>query len=155
MRNVYLDNNATTRVAPEVVEAMLPFFTRAVGQPLEHALLRRAGAARTSRRPATQVAALLGADPSEIVFTSCGTESDNTAIRGAVEAAGPARAHRHHPRRAPGRARPLPPPEGAGLRRRRARRGRRRAARPGRAAQGARPAARPWSASCGPTTRPA
>ena len=88
MRNVYLDNNATTRVAPEVVEAMAPFFTAFWGNPSS----MHAFGGRVARHVATareRVAALIHADPSEIVFTSCGTESDNTAIRGAVEAAGP------------------------------------------------------------------
>lgn len=88
MKNVYLDNNATTRVAPEVIEAMAPFFKDLWGNPSSMhyfggQVARHVEAARA------QVAALIGADPSEIVFTSCGTESDNMAVRGAVEAAGP------------------------------------------------------------------
>ncbi|MDI6774706.1 MAG: cysteine desulfurase NifS [Verrucomicrobiota bacterium] len=87
MRTVYLDNNATTQVAPEVTDAMLPFFRDLWGNPSSMhyfggQVARHVEAARE------QVAALLGADPSEIVFTSCGTESDNAAIRGAAEAAG-------------------------------------------------------------------
>ena len=85
MKTVYLDNNATTRVAPEVVEAMTPFFGELYGNASSmHSfggqIKRHVDAARE------QVAALLGADPAEIVFTSCGTESDNAAIRGTVEA---------------------------------------------------------------------
>jgi cysteine desulfurase len=80
----YLDNNATTRVAPEVLEAMLPFFTEEWGNPSSaysfgHDLVGRLDLARE------QVAALLNADPREIVFTSCGTESNNTAIHSAIK----------------------------------------------------------------------
>lgn len=85
MRTVYADNNATTAVAPEVLEAMLPFFREHYGNPSSMHLFAvepQEGIARARER----VAALLGADPSEIVFTSCGTESDNAAIRGALEA---------------------------------------------------------------------
>lgn len=87
MRNVYLDNNATTRVAPEVIEAMLPFFRDLWGNPSSMHYFG-GQVARHVEHARAQVAALIGADPSEIVFTSCGTESDNTAIRGAVEAMG-------------------------------------------------------------------
>ena len=87
MKNIYLDNNATTRIAPEVIDAMQPFFTDLWGNPSSMHYFggqvgRHLDAARAS------VAALIGADPTEILFTSCGTESNNTAIRGAVEAAG-------------------------------------------------------------------
>jgi cysteine desulfurase len=81
MTNIYLDNNATTRVAPEVMEAMLPFLTDRYGNP--SSIHRFGGLVRrhidTARE---QVAALLGAKPQEITFTSCGSESDNTAIAG-------------------------------------------------------------------------
>jgi cysteine desulfurase len=88
MKNVYLDNNATTAVAPEVVEAMMPFFNTYWGNPSS---MHRFGGqvTRYVDEAREKVAALLGADPSEIVFTSCGTESDNMAIRGAAEAMGP------------------------------------------------------------------
>ncbi len=86
MRTIYLDNNATTRPDPEVLEAMLPFLTEQWGNPSS---MHTFGG--NVRRPVEQargqVAELLGADVAEIVFTSGGTESDNTAIRGAVEAA--------------------------------------------------------------------
>lgn len=87
MRQVYLDNNATTQVAPEVLEAMLPFFTDLWGNPSSmHAF---GGQVRKHvDRARQQVAGLIAADPAEIIFTSCGTESDNMAIRGAAEAAG-------------------------------------------------------------------
>ncbi len=86
MKLVYLDNNATTRVAPEVVEAMLPFFTDRWGNPSSmHEF--GGGVRRDVEQARASVAALVGADPSEIIFTSCGTESNNSAIRGAMEAA--------------------------------------------------------------------
>lgn len=83
---VYLDNNATTRVDPLVVAEMLPFLTEHFGNPSSMHSFGGAvgGAIEKARR---QVQALLGAaHDTEIVFTSCGTESDNTAILGALEA---------------------------------------------------------------------
>lgn len=82
---IYLDNNATTRVAPEVFEAMQPYLTEAYGNPSSaHTFGRRMRA--VVERAREQVAAALGAaDADEIVFTSCGSESDNWAIRGALE----------------------------------------------------------------------
>jgi cysteine desulfurase len=86
VKNVYLDNNATTQVAPEVIEAMEPFFRELWGNP--SSMHRFGGQVRQYvERAREQVAGLIHADPSEILFTSCGTESDNTAIRGAAEAA--------------------------------------------------------------------
>ena len=86
MKTVYLDNNATSQVAPEVIEAMAPYFRDLWGNPSSmHEFGGKVG--RAVERAREQVAALLKADPAEIVFTSCGTESDNTAIRGAAEAA--------------------------------------------------------------------
>ena len=82
---VYLDNNATTRVALEVLEAMLPFFSNCYGNPSSmHSFGGQVGRAVTEARE--QVAELLGAEPEEIVFTSCGTESDSTAIFSALQA---------------------------------------------------------------------
>ena len=87
MKTIYLDNNATTKVAEEVLEEMKPFFCEYYGNPssmhtfggqVEHNI----SAARA------QAAELLGCDASEIVFTGCGTESDNAAIRG-ILVAGP------------------------------------------------------------------
>lgn len=82
---IYLDNNATTQVAPEVFEAMTPFLTNQCGNPSSsHALGREARRAIEHAR--AQVAELLGAKtPDEIVFTSCGSESDNWAIGGFLE----------------------------------------------------------------------
>jgi len=89
MKNVYLDNNATTQVAPEVLDAMLPFFKDLWGNPSSmHYFGGQVG--RYVDEARAQVARILGAgDPSEIVFTSCGTEGDNMAIYGAAEAMGP------------------------------------------------------------------
>lgn len=87
MTPVYLDNNATTRADPAVVEAMLPYFTEQFGNPSSmHAFGAGVGGAVKSAR--AQVAILLGAEfDHEIVFTSGGTESDNAAILSALEAA--------------------------------------------------------------------
>jgi cysteine desulfurase len=83
---VYFDNNATTRVLPEVAEAMLPFYTEQYGNPSS---IHRFGSAVGDKiaEARAQVAALLGAaDPVEVIFTSCGTEGDNAAIRAMLEA---------------------------------------------------------------------
>jgi cysteine desulfurase len=84
MNVIYVDNNATTKVAPEVLEAMLPYFSDHYGNPSSmHSFGGDvAGAIKTARE---NVANLIGAAPEEIVFTSCGTESDGTAIRAAIE----------------------------------------------------------------------
>jgi cysteine desulfurase len=87
MRNVYLDNNATACVAPEVVDAMMPFFKDYWGNPSSMHYFG-GQVARYVEEARERVAALIGADPSEIVFTSCGTESDNAAIRGTTETMG-------------------------------------------------------------------
>jgi len=82
----YFDNNATTRVLPEVAEAMLPFYTQFYGNPSS---IHRFGGdvGRKIDAARRQVAALLGAvDPVQVIFTSCGTEGDNAAIRGMLEA---------------------------------------------------------------------
>lgn len=86
MKNVYLDNNATTRTAPEVLEAMTPFFSEQYGNP--SSIHTFGGNVKHHIDEAREkVASLLNADPSEIIFTSCGTESDNMAIRGTLDAA--------------------------------------------------------------------
>jgi cysteine desulfurase len=84
---VYLDNNATTRVAPEVFEAMVPFLTESYGNPSSaYSFGKRVeGHLKEARE---KVAALLGATPREIIFTSCGTESDNAAIWSALQTTG-------------------------------------------------------------------
>ncbi|HAK87784.1 MAG TPA: cysteine desulfurase NifS [Nitrospiraceae bacterium] len=84
MKPIYFDNNATTPVAPEVLEEMLPYFSEFYGNPSSmHTfggqLHRKIEEARA------KVAGLIGAEPEEIIFTSCGTESDNTALMSAVE----------------------------------------------------------------------
>jgi cysteine desulfurase len=85
MRRIYLDYNATTPLDPDVVEAMLPYLQEHYGNPSSgHWFGVQAKAA--VERAREQVAALLGADPSEIVFTSGGSESDNWAIKGIAEA---------------------------------------------------------------------
>jgi cysteine desulfurase len=83
---IYLDNNATTKVAPEVFEAMIPFLKELYANPSSgHTFGREMK--RAIERAREQVASLLGAaDTNEIAFTSCGTESDNWAIRGALYA---------------------------------------------------------------------
>ncbi len=91
MKTIYMDNNATTRVDPQVVEAMLPFFSEAYGNPSSvHTFGGNVG--RSINHARAQVAGLINAAPEEIVFTSCGTESDSTAIRAAI-ASYPERKH--------------------------------------------------------------
>ena len=91
MKIVYTDNNATTKVAPEVLEEMLPYFSERYGNPSSmHSFGGNVGRAVTRARE--QVAALINAEPDEIVFTSCGTESDNAAIHAAL-AANPEKRH--------------------------------------------------------------
>lgn len=82
-RQYYFDNNATTQVAPEVVEAMLPFLSEYWGNPSSPYRFGRE-VARHIEEARGKVASLLNADPSEIVFTSCGTESNNTALEAAI-----------------------------------------------------------------------
>jgi cysteine desulfurase len=84
MNVIYVDNNATTKVAPEVLDAMLPYFSTYYGNPSS---MHTFGGevAREIKAARDNVAKLIGAQPEEIVFTSCGTESDGTAIRAAIE----------------------------------------------------------------------
>ncbi len=83
MKTIYLDNNATTRVAPEVVEAMIPYFGEFYGNPSSmHTFGGQVNAKVEEAR--AKLADLLGASPDEILFTSCGTESDSTAIWAAL-----------------------------------------------------------------------
>jgi cysteine desulfurase len=89
---VYCDNNATTRIAPEALAAMQPYLSELYGNPSSiHGFGSQV--ARKIQEARAQVAALVGAaDPIEIVFTSCGTEGDNAAIRGILES----RPEKHH-----------------------------------------------------------
>ncbi|MDX9841608.1 MAG: cysteine desulfurase NifS [Desulfobulbus sp.] len=81
---IYMDNNATTRIAPEVLDAMMPYLRDYYGNPSSmHTFGGQVG--RAVARAREQVADLLGAAPEEIVFTSCGTESDSTAILSALQ----------------------------------------------------------------------
>lgn len=82
-KSVYADNNATTMVAPEVVEKMLPFFHDLYGNPSSMHFFG-GQVEKHVNRAREKVAQLINADPTEIVFTSCGTESDNAAIRGVL-----------------------------------------------------------------------
>lgn len=86
MADVYLDNNATTMVDPIVVEEMIPYFTEQFGNPSSmHSFGNKVGFALKKARQ--QIQTLLGAEhDSEIIFTSCGTESDSTAILSALKA---------------------------------------------------------------------
>ena len=83
-RVIYLDNNATTRTAPEAVAAMLPYFSEYYGNASS---IHKFGGrlAKVVEEGRAKVAAFLGADPSEIIFTSCGTEGDNAAILSALD----------------------------------------------------------------------
>src|SRR6187397_2446916 len=88
---VYLDNNATTQLDPAVVEEMLPFLTTYYGNPSSG--YRFGGQVREAIELARErLANLLGCAPGEIVFTSCGTESNNTALNAALQL-DPARQH--------------------------------------------------------------
>jgi len=81
---IYMDNNATTRIAPEVLDAMMPYLTEYYGNPSSmHTFGGQVGQAVNQARQA--IADLIGAAPGEIVFTSCGTESDSTAILSALQ----------------------------------------------------------------------
>ena len=85
MKRIYLDNNATTKVSSEVLEAMLPYYNSVFGNPSSvHSFGQEAKAALDLARQ--QAANLLKVEPNEIIFTGGGTESDNLAIRGIIEA---------------------------------------------------------------------
>ena len=84
MKTVYVDNNATTKVAPEVLEEMMPYFSEFYGNPSSMHFF--GGQVQKKVNEAREkVADFLGAEPSEIVFTSCGTESDNAGILGTLD----------------------------------------------------------------------
>jgi len=83
MKAVYLDNNATTQVAPEVLEEMLPYFLELYGNPSSmHSFGGQVAKKLAEARE--KAASLIGASSDEVIFTSCGTESDNTAILSAL-----------------------------------------------------------------------
>jgi len=93
-KKTYLDYAATTPVDPRVLEAMLPYFNQTFGNPSSvHTFGQEAEAALESARET--VAQVLNCQPEEIIFTSCGTESDNLALRGAAFAARQARGANH------------------------------------------------------------
>jgi len=84
MKTIYLDNNATTKIAPEVLDEMTPYLSKLYGNP--SSMHTFGGGIRDKIEEArAKVAELIGAEPEEIVFTSCGTESNNTALMSAVE----------------------------------------------------------------------
>lgn len=84
MKTIYLDNNATTAIAPEVYESMIPYLTELYGNPSS---MHKFGGQiyRKIEEARNNVARLIGAQPEEIIFTSCGTESDNSAIMSALQ----------------------------------------------------------------------
>jgi len=85
MDTIYFDNNATTKVADEIFEAMRPYFCRLYGNPSSmHTFGGQVGV--KIREAREKAALLLGCEPSEVIFTGCGTESDNTAIMGTLAA---------------------------------------------------------------------
>lgn len=87
MKRIYLDNAATTPMAPEVLEAMLPFMKESFGNPSStHTFGRKSKSAIEESRK--KIAGYLQCEPGEIIFTSGGTEADNMALNGAVEALG-------------------------------------------------------------------
>ena len=86
MKTIYFDNNATTKMDEQVFEEMKPLFSELYGNPSSmHTFGGQIG--HRIRRAREQVAELLGCEPNEIIFTSGGTESDNTAIKGTLAAA--------------------------------------------------------------------
>jgi len=85
MRTIYFDNNATTKVAEEVLEEIKPYFCELYGNPSSmHTFGGQVGI--KIREAREKIAVLLGCEPAEIIFTGCGTESDNAAIRGTLAA---------------------------------------------------------------------
>lgn len=85
MRNVYLDNAATTHLLPEVLEAMLPYLRDTFGNP--QSIHKWGDSAREAIEDARgKTAALINGKPEEIIFTSCGTEANNMAVKGLAQA---------------------------------------------------------------------
>ena len=92
---IYLDNNSSTRIDPAVLEEMMPFLTTQYGNPSgSHRFGSKVKEATNLAHE--RLAALLGCEPNEIVFTSGGTESDNTAIHSALQMSPGAPPSRHH-----------------------------------------------------------
>ncbi len=92
MRRIYLDHAATTPLNPEALEAMLPYFKEFYGNPTSHHDVGQE-AKNACEDARAKVAALIGAKPDEIVFTSCGTESNNMALKGVAWASQPKGKH--------------------------------------------------------------
>jgi cysteine desulfurase len=88
MARIYMDHHATTPVEPRVLEAMLPYFSEKFGNAASRTHAFGSEAAKAVEAARAQVAALVGSDPSEIVFTSGATEADNLAVKGAVPPGG-------------------------------------------------------------------
>ncbi len=114
MNAIYLDNNATTRTSPEVLQEMLPFFSDLYGNPSS---MHTFGGQlhRKIEQSREMVASLIGALPEEIIFTGCGTESDNTALMSAVESFPRQEAHNYNQGRAPCCPELLPTPGKKGV----------------------------------------
>jgi cysteine desulfurase len=93
MRPIYLDNNATTKPDPRVVEAMLPFLTEIYGNAASRSHAFGWAAEEATAKARGQVADLLGTDPREIIWTSGATESDNLALKGVFENLAPSGGH--------------------------------------------------------------
>ena len=83
MNSIYVDNNATTKVDPKVLDAILPYFSELYGNPSSMHTFGGSNGQKI-RQAREKLAALINASPEEIVFTSCGTESDNAAIKGTL-----------------------------------------------------------------------
>ena len=92
---IYLDNAATTKTAPEVVQAMLPYFSEYYGNPSSIMILQ-ASSKEAITKGREQIANVLGAKPEEIYFTAGGSESDNWALKATFEAYKNKETNHHH-----------------------------------------------------------